>query len=75
MTDDAEITLEANPETVTPERLAGFRAAGVNRLSYGVQSFRDDELQRLSRLHSAVAGGGGVRHGARAPGSTTSRST
>src|SRR5258706_5935677 len=53
VTADAEITLEANPETVTPERLAGFRAAGINRLSYGVQSFRDDELQRLSRLHSA----------------------
>lgn len=50
---DAEITLEANPETVTPERLTGFRAAGVNRLSYGVQSFLDDELVRLSRLHSA----------------------
>jgi oxygen-independent coproporphyrinogen III oxidase len=51
---DAEVTLEANPETVTPERLAGFRAAGVTRLSYGVQSFREAELQRLSRLHSAV---------------------
>ena len=51
---DAEITLEANPETVTPERLAGFRAAGINRLSFGVQSFRDEELQRLSRLHSAA---------------------
>ena len=50
---DAEITMEANPETVTPERLAAFRDAGVNRLSYGVQSFRDEELQRLSRLHSA----------------------
>ena len=50
---DAEISMEANPETVTPARLAGFREAGVNRLSYGVQSFRDDELQRLSRLHSA----------------------
>jgi oxygen-independent coproporphyrinogen-3 oxidase len=50
---DAEITLEANPETVTPERLAGFRAAGVNRLSIGVQSFSDAELRRLSRLHSA----------------------
>jgi oxygen-independent coproporphyrinogen-3 oxidase len=50
---DAEITLEANPETVSPDRLRGFRDAGVNRLSYGVQSFRDDELQRLSRLHSA----------------------
>jgi len=51
---NAEITLEANPETLTPERLAGFRAAGVNRLSYGVQSFRDNELQRLSRMHSAT---------------------
>ena len=51
---DAEITLEANPETVTAERLAGFRAAGVNRLSFGVQSFRDEELQRLTRLHSAA---------------------
>jgi oxygen-independent coproporphyrinogen-3 oxidase len=50
---DAEVTLEANPETVTQERLEKFRAAGVNRLSFGVQSFRDDELQRLSRLHSA----------------------
>jgi oxygen-independent coproporphyrinogen-3 oxidase len=54
---DVEITLEANPETVTPERLAGFRAAGVNRVSFGVQSFRDDELQRLSRLHSASRAG------------------
>src|SRR3989442_662905 len=51
---DAEITLEANPETVSAERLDGFRAAGVNRLSYGVQSFRDEELVRLSRLHSAA---------------------
>jgi oxygen-independent coproporphyrinogen-3 oxidase len=53
VTADAEITLEANPETVTLERLDGVRAAGINRLSYGVQSFRDEELQRLSRLHSA----------------------
>ena len=48
---DAEITLEANPESVTTERLAAYRDAGVNRLSFGVQSFRNDELQRLSRLH------------------------
>jgi len=48
-----EVTLEANPETVTEARLAAFRASGVNRLSFGVQSFRDDELRRLSRLHSA----------------------
>jgi len=50
---DAEITLEANPETVTLERLRGFLDAGVNRLSFGVQSFRDEELLRLTRLHSA----------------------
>ena len=53
LTADAEVTLEANPETVTEERLTGFRDAGINRLSFGVQSFRDEELQRLSRLHSA----------------------
>src|SRR5438034_5340614 len=50
---DREITLEANPESVTQARLAAYRRAGVNRLSFGVQSFRDDELRRLSRLHSA----------------------
>jgi len=50
---DPEITLEANPETVSEARLAGFRDAGVNRVSFGVQSLRDDELRRLSRLHSA----------------------
>lgn len=50
---DAEITLEANPESVNEARLAGFRAAGVNRLSFGVQSFREPELRRLSRLHTA----------------------
>jgi putative oxygen-independent coproporphyrinogen III oxidase len=50
---DREITMEANPETVTELRLAAFRAAGVNRLSFGVQSFREDELRRLSRLHTA----------------------
>ena len=50
---DSEITLEANPETVSTASLAAYRAAGVNRLSFGVQSFRDDELRRLGRLHSA----------------------
>jgi oxygen-independent coproporphyrinogen-3 oxidase len=50
---DAEVTLEANPESATLERLSGFRTAGINRLSFGVQSFSDAELQRLSRLHSA----------------------
>jgi oxygen-independent coproporphyrinogen III oxidase len=49
---DREVTLEANPESVSEARLRGFRDAGVNRLSIGVQSFREEELRRLSRLHS-----------------------
>jgi oxygen-independent coproporphyrinogen-3 oxidase len=51
---DAEVTLEANPETSTPARMAGFREAGVNRVSFGVQSFRADELARLGRVHSVA---------------------
>ena len=50
---DAEITLEANPGTVERARLAGFRAAGVNRVSFGVQSFRPALLRTLDRIHSA----------------------
>src|SRR5262249_45579860 len=61
LSSDAEITLEANPESVTEARLAAFRTAGVNRLSFGVQSFRDDELRRLSRLHSASRARGAVK--------------
>ncbi len=48
---EAEITLEANPETVDVDRLAGFRAAGVNRISYGVQSADAGELALLGREH------------------------
>src|SRR3989338_8524212 len=50
---ECEVTLEANPESVTGERLASFRASGVNRVSFGVQSCREDDLVRLSRLHKA----------------------
>jgi len=53
LTPDAEVTLEANPETVSEDSLEHFRRAGVNRLSFGIQSFRDEELQRLGRQHSA----------------------
>jgi oxygen-independent coproporphyrinogen III oxidase len=53
VTDDAEVTLETNPETSSVERMEEFRAAGVNRVSFGVQSFRDLELQRLGRIHSS----------------------
>ena len=49
----AEVTLEANPETVTPEQLRGYRAAGINRLSIGVQSARDSQLRTLGRPHTA----------------------
>lgn len=49
----AEITLEANPESVQPERLQLYRAAGVNRISMGVQSLDADELIFLDRIHSA----------------------
>jgi oxygen-independent coproporphyrinogen-3 oxidase len=51
--DDVEVTLELNPSTVERERLPGFRAAGVNRLSVGVQSFDDPTLKRLGRAHRA----------------------
>ncbi len=50
---DREVTIEANPETVTTGRLAAYRQAGINRVSFGVQSFRDEELRRLARLHTA----------------------
>ncbi|MEO5961955.1 MAG: radical SAM family heme chaperone HemW [Thermomonas sp.] len=49
----AEITLETNPGTVEHGPFAGYRAAGVNRLSFGVQSFDDGCLQRLGRIHSS----------------------
>jgi oxygen-independent coproporphyrinogen-3 oxidase len=51
--DGTEVTLEANPESATAVALTGYREAGVTRLSLGVQSFRDEELARLGRLHSA----------------------
>ncbi|HEX7780925.1 MAG TPA: radical SAM family heme chaperone HemW [Vicinamibacterales bacterium] len=58
---DAEITIETNPETATVDRLAGFRAAGVNRISFGVQSFDDAELSRLGRRHSAARAQDAIR--------------
>ena len=53
LADGAEVTLETNPETSSPERMEQFRRAGVNRVSFGVQSFREEELRRLGRIHSA----------------------
>ena len=51
---DAEVTLEANPGTVEAAKFAGFRAAGVNRLSLGIQSFADDKLAALGRIHGGA---------------------
>jgi oxygen-independent coproporphyrinogen-3 oxidase len=51
---DAEITLEANPNSVEAARFRGFRDAGVNRVSIGVQSLRDDELRKLGRIHTVA---------------------
>jgi putative oxygen-independent coproporphyrinogen III oxidase len=50
---DAEITLEANPTSVEAERFRGYRSAGVNRVSLGVQALNDADLKGLGRLHSA----------------------
>jgi len=53
VTEDAEITLEANPTSVEATRFAGYRKAGVNRLSLGVQALDDADLKALGRMHSA----------------------
>ncbi len=49
---DAEITMEANPGTITPEYLAGLRQTGINRLSMGMQSARPEELRLIQRQHN-----------------------
>jgi oxygen-independent coproporphyrinogen-3 oxidase len=63
---DAEITLEANPETSSAERMDGFRDAGINRVSFGVQSFREAELRRLGRIHSVERARAAVQEARRA---------
>ncbi|MFV2035601.1 MAG: coproporphyrinogen-III oxidase family protein, partial [Halocynthiibacter sp.] len=52
LANDAEITLEANPSSVEAMRFRGYRDAGVNRVSLGVQAMNDDDLRALGRLHS-----------------------
>jgi len=53
VTSSTEITIEANPGTLTEQKVEGMLSDGINRLSLGVQSFRDDELQTLGRIHTA----------------------
>src|SRR5262249_6026840 len=54
MDEDAEITLEANPDDITDEKLAAWKKAGVNRLSIGVQSFFDEDLVWMNRAHTSA---------------------
>jgi putative oxygen-independent coproporphyrinogen III oxidase len=51
---DAEITMEANPGSVETDKLAGFAKAGVNRVSLGIQSFQDEQLKALGRIHNGA---------------------
>ena len=51
---DAEITLEANPGSVEADRFSGYRAAGVNRVSIGIQALNDTDLRTLGRIHSVA---------------------
>ncbi len=51
--EDAEITLEANPDDIDIERLRSWKASGINRLSIGVQSFNDEDLKWMNRAHNA----------------------
>lgn len=53
VTDNAEITMETNPGTVTKAKLIQFRNSGINRISIGIQSFNDAELKFLTRIHNS----------------------
>jgi len=53
LAEDAEITLEANPDDINSEKLASWKNMGFNRLSIGIQSFHDNDLEYLNRVHSA----------------------
>ena len=54
VTQDAEITMEVNPKTADMKKLKAIRSAGVNRLSIGVQSFNDEELSAIGRIHTST---------------------
>lgn len=53
--DDAEITLETNPGTVNQKKMEAFKNVGINRVSIGIQSFNDDELEFLTRIHNSAS--------------------
>ena len=64
LTPTCEITMEANPGTFEKDRFKAFRQAGITRLSVGVQSFSDDALQRIGRVHSAAQAKAALREAA-----------
>jgi len=59
---DLEVTLEVNPEDVCHDRMVRFREAGINRVSLGVQSFEDEELQLLGRMHTGAVAEAAILH-------------
>jgi len=59
---DAEITVEANPGTVDLKKLQGYKSAGVNRMSFGIQSFHEDDLRFLTRIHTSEQARDNVRN-------------
>ncbi|MET0392411.1 MAG: radical SAM family heme chaperone HemW [Chitinophagaceae bacterium] len=62
---DAEITLEANPDDITDEKLAAWKTAGINRLSIGIQSFFDEDLQWMNRAHNSSQASGSLESAVR----------
>jgi oxygen-independent coproporphyrinogen-3 oxidase len=62
VSDNAEITLETNPGTVDIGKLREFRSAGINRMSFGIQSFHEKDLQFLTRIHTADQARDNVRN-------------
>lgn len=62
ISDNAEITLETNPGTVDRAKLRDFKLAGINRISFGIQSFHEKDLRLLTRIHSADEARDGVRN-------------
>ncbi|HEY6953348.1 MAG TPA: coproporphyrinogen-III oxidase family protein, partial [Bacteroidota bacterium] len=62
ITENAEVTLETNPGTVDLDKLRDFKSAGVNRISFGIQSFHEKDLQFLTRIHNAEQARENVRN-------------
>ena len=54
ISEEAEITIEANPDDISKEKLSGWKVAGINRLSIGIQSFKEKDLQWMNRVHNTT---------------------